>query len=417
MARFKPVAILMSCSALGVLACDPSAQVPLGQSPRTLSVGDVNGDGHADLVVTSLNEPPDSDPVGPSEPEQILVRLGAGDGTFGDVRRSAGPVSPQATFFADLNGDPYPDLVATRSFGGAESYTSDGDGTFTGSNATVPGDARSPGGAAGDFNGDGRTDLAVLVRDEGNTYMNVSFGNADGSMTFVRSYGLLPVRVVPSAVAAGDLNGDGKLDLVVTGSHAEQAGAIPHLNDGTGTFVPRPVVAASVAAVALADVDGDGKLDAVTGGASIELLRGTGDGGFAAAQTLFTPQGETITDLAVADVNGDNRGDIVATAASGLHVLTSSGSTYSHGLLATGANPKDVALVDVNGDGQKDAVNLNQTSPGSVTIHYNAALRAAGTPVDAKANGDVATARPMALGIDGRPRSAAIGELQPVGVH
>lgn len=415
MARFQPVALGMCCGLL-LGACEPSTEVPLGNSPRTLSVGDVNGDGHADLVVASLGEPPD--PAGPGEPEQILVRLGRGDGTFGDVQRSAGPVSPQEAFFADLNGDQHPDLVVTRSFGGAEGYTNNGDGTFMGGSATVPGDARSPGGAAGDFNGDGRTDLAILSRDEGITYMNVSFGNADGSMTFVKSYSLMPTSVVPSAVAAGDLNGDGKLDLVVTGSHGEQAGVIPHINDGTGTFLPRALVASPVAAIALVDVDGDNKLDAVTGGASVVLLRGTGDGGFAAGQTVFTPQGETITDLAVADVNGDNRLDIAATAASGLHVLTSSAGTYAHRLLATGPNPRDVALVDVNGDGEKDAVNLNASSPGSVTIHYNAALRDAGAPVDvnANANGDVPK-RPLTLGIDDRARRATIREVRPISLH
>lgn len=411
MSRFKPVAIGVCCGLLSG-ACESSTEVALGNSPRTLSVGDVNGDGHADLVVTSLGEPPD--PVAPIEPEQILVRLGRGDGTFGDVQRSAGPVSPQDTFFADLNGDQHPDLVATRSFGGADAYTSAGDGTFMGSTATVPGDARSPGGAAGDFNGDGRTDLAILVRDEGATYMNVSFGNADGSMTFVKSYGLMPTSVLPSAVAAGDLNGDGKLDLVITGSHGGQAGVIPHLNDGTGTFLPRPPVAAGVAAIALVDVDGDGKLDAFTGGESVVLLRGTGDGGFAAGQTVFTPQGETITDLAVADVNGDNRVDVVATAPSGLHVLTSNGSTYAHRLLATGANPKDVALVDVNGDGQKDAVNLNATSPGSVTIHYNSALRETGAAVDVRANPSQHILR---LGAEDRARHTRIGELRLLGAR
>ncbi len=411
MSRFKPVALGLSCGVLFLAACDSSTEVAIGNSPRTLSVGDVNGDGHADLVVASLGEP--ADPVAPIEPEQILVRLGRGDGTFGDVQRSAGPVSPYASFLAEVNGDPYPDLVATSSYGGAHVYTSTGDGKFLGSNAAVPGDATSPGGAAGDFNGDGRTDLAVLVRDEGATYMNVSFGNADGSMTFVKSYSLLPTRMVPSAVAAGDLNGDGKLDLAVTGSHGAQAGVIAHVNDGTGTFLPRATVTAAVAALALIDVDGDGDLDAVAGGASIDLLRGTGDGAFAAAQPLFTPAGETITDVAVADVNGDGQADVVATAASGLHVLTSTGATYAHRLLPTGANPTDVALVDVNGDGEKDAVNLNRTSPGSVTIHYNAALREAGAAVDVNANRSAP--RTLRLAAEDRVKSASFSELRPLG--
>lgn len=417
MSRFKVVAIGFSCGLL-FGACEPSTEVSLGQNPRTLSVGDINGDGHADLVVTSLSEPPD--PVAPIEPEQILVRLGRGDGSFGDVQRSAGPYLAEHTFFAKLNGDAHPDLVATRFYGGADAYTSNGDGTFM-TSTTAPGCERSPGGTAGDYNGDGRVDLVLLCRDEGFSYMNVSFGNADGTFTFVKSYSLMPVRLLPSAVETGDLNGDGELDLLITGTQDGQPSAIPHLNDGSGTFLPRPALAAGFAAVALIDADGDGKLDAFTGGASLVLLRGTGDGGFAAGQTLFTPPGETITDVAAADVNGDGRADVVATAPSGLHVLISSGAAYSHRLLATGANPKDVALVDVNGDGQKDSVNLNRTSPGSVTIHYNSTLRDPGAPVDApvdataNAKPDLTGTRRLTLG--DRARTAKIGELRPHRFH
>jgi hypothetical protein len=344
----------------------------MGEAPRALTVGDVNDDGHADLIVASLKEPSGS--TGALEPEQILVRLGKGDGTFGELVRSPGPYLPEHVLTADIDGDSKLDVVSTLFYGGAAAFLGDGEGAFN-VGPSASGCERSPGAAAGDFNADGLTDVALLCREEGTVYLKVLFGSASGQFEVGAPYNLMPEhRFNPRAVAAGDMNGDSMADLVIVGAHDGQPSAIVHLNDGAGQFEALEAVPAGDEAVELADVDGDGNLDAVTAGASLVLLSGNGDGTFAQPETVFAE--EALSDIAVSDLDGDGRIDFAATAASGLNLfLAGEDGQYARRTLPGGTNPSDVAIADFNGNGESDVVFLNQSSPGSITLYFDRSLR------------------------------------------
>ena len=134
--------------------------------------------------------------------------------------------------------------------------------------------------AIGDLNGDGKLDFAVANANIG--YMSVLFGNGNGTFQAAVNY---TTDGFPAGVAMGDLNGDGKLDIVAVGSSGT---ANVFINNGNGTFPAAVVYSAApnnstASAVALGDLNGDNKLDIVTsnqGGASASVLLGNGDGTF-----------------------------------------------------------------------------------------------------------------------------------------
>ena len=177
--------------------------------------------------------------------------------------------------------------------------------------------------AAGDFNGDGKPDLVVL--NGGSTTVGVLLGNGDGTFQAVVTYG--SGGVYPQSVAVADVNGDGKPDLVVAGgcgsSNCGNVGVL--LGNGDGTF--QAVVtyfsgALSAESVAIADVNRDGKPDLVVANyclnsnvcaeGAVGVLLGNGDGTFQAAVN-YDSGGSWATSVAVADVNGDGKPDVVVT--------------------------------------------------------------------------------------------------------
>src|SRR5438132_1390182 len=136
--------------------------------------------------------------------------------------------------------------------------------------------------AAGDFNGDGKLDLALGIQEDGNPgYVSVLLGNGDGTFTPVSSSPA--TGHCPCSMAIGDRNGDGKLDLAVANFDVNTVTIL--LGSGDGTFAPASSPPATAGpALVVGDFNGDGKLDlAVTnrGNGTLTILLGNGDGTFA----------------------------------------------------------------------------------------------------------------------------------------
>jgi hypothetical protein len=297
-----------------------------------LAVEDVNGDGKPDIVAAYQGG--------------IAVSLGNGDGTF-QAPKTYPTIDNygSALVIRDVNGDGKADLViadaCSSSVGCIDARVNvllgNGDGSFQAAKSyDAGGGSGGPYGAQGislavaDVNGDGKLD--VLTGISGYTgqgfpgSVGVLLGNGDGSFQAPYSYSSGGLSVASIAIA--DLNGDGKADVVVSNwctTSACNTGSIAVLaGNGEGTFQPATVTEFSgfdVCCVALGDVTRDGKIDIAFGihqkvgltGAAVVLV-GNGNGTFQPAQTFYS-DGDLATSLALADVNGDGKLDLLVTNA------------------------------------------------------------------------------------------------------
>ena len=227
--------------------------------------------------------------------------------------------------------------------------------------------------ALGDLNADGLLDMVTTnygpIGSASGTSVWVLLGTGAGSFGAATAY---PCGTGPDAVAIGDVNNDGKLD-VVTGNYTTSNASVL-LGTGTGTLgAATGFTTGSLAYnVALGDVNGDANLDLVVanGGAStVSVLLGNGAGSFGAKTDFAT--GAFPIGLALGDVNGDGRLDIATANNSGgnASVLlgTGAGGFGAKTDYATGAGANCVALGDLNADGKLDMVVGNST-PNTASV-------------------------------------------------
>ena len=216
----------------------------------------------------------------------------------------------------------------------------------------------------GDFNGDGKPDIAVANSVDGS--VSILLGNGDGTF---KAATVFTAGIGPGSIAIGDFNNDGKLDLAVfkQGDGASVAGAVSILlGKGDGTFqAPQTVTLALTAtAMAVADFNLDKKSDLAvsnhdsnTGNVTVDILLGNGDGTFQAAKT--SPVVPTGTGLfAVADFDNDTKPDLAVLGSGGLAILRGQGDgTFLQGTaLPVAFVPNVVFTADFNGDGKVDLV-------------------------------------------------------------
>jgi sugar lactone lactonase YvrE len=274
-----------------------------GTDPTWIATGDFNSDGNADLAVVDY------------QGNAVIILLGNGDGTF--TAAAASPVSvgsePYAVVIGDFNGDGKPDMAVTLDSPGLVAVLlGNGDGSFTaasGSPWTVGQDPYQI--VTGDFNGDGRLDLATA--DFGENTVMLLLGNGDG--TFVPAANSpFTVGNNPSSLVAADLNNDGHLDLAVANLNDNTVSIL--LGDGIGDLTPasRPTltVGAHPAAIVAVDFDGSGNLGLITANfqsTSYSALYNTGGANFQTATNVPTGSGPTA--LGVADLNHDGRPDLL----------------------------------------------------------------------------------------------------------
>lgn len=291
-------------------------------------------------------------------------------------------IAPTNFIVVDVNGDGLPDLLYA---GGihplgfynpyvVQSLLADGKGDYQpGPSTTLP-DGIDPACHSGDVNGDGKTDL-VCSGDELHAEIGVLLGNGDGTFapTIVLPVPPLSRRVclAYSVSAIGDLNHDGHLDVVVT---CELGGVVvPMLGDGTGHFSAGATVSASGTHVELLDLNGDGKLDMVVQGIYTSkvayVFLGNGDGSFSDNISNLAANDDSV----LGDVDGDGHPDLIGGGFGVIRIFKghSDGSFdvkptqvidfregYSPEGLGWGVYLLPLACVDLDGDGHPDLVAL-----------------------------------------------------------
>ena len=294
-----------------------------GLLASSLAVADVNGDGKLDVAVIGLC----ATICGPDGLVDIL--LGNGNGTFQTARTITvvGYRGLQSVALADVNGDGKPDLLVIGQVNNAFYVVGvlfgNGDGTFQ----TVETISQLFGPlAVADVNGDGRPDILGVVGDlKCRCQIGVLLGNGDGTFQGVQAYD--PGGAGVNWIAVADVNADGKLDLVVanycSSINSCASGSVGLLlGNGDGTFgSTQPLsVGFHLRSIAVADVNGDRKLDLLLAAeftrngnfpaSSAAVLLGNGDGTFQAPKT-YDAGGVFANGIAVADVNGDGKPDLL----------------------------------------------------------------------------------------------------------
>ncbi len=280
--------------------------------------------------------------------------------------------SPQAVVSGDFNGDGKPDLaVANYADNTVEVFLSNGDGTF--GNGLLASTGTGPTAlAVGDYNGDGKLDLAVANQTD--STVSIFTGNGDGTLTLQSTLSM--ETIAPVWLAAADFIGNGKLDLALV-SLAD--GALEFfLGNGDGTFQETSVLpnaGTGPVTLAIGDFNGDGELDLAEAnktGNTVGILIGNGTGTFTALSTEPAtgngPQG-----ILSSDFNGDGKLDLaVANETDGtVSILLGNGdgTFQNQSTFATAAGPMALAAGDFNGDGKLDLVVADQ-SANSISVLF-----------------------------------------------
>jgi hypothetical protein len=342
-----------------------------------LATGDFNGDGFPDVVVGNCCDAT----VG------ITVFLSNSDGTLQPgVNYGTGGNWNYVTV-ADFNKDGKLDIAALDiATGQIQIYTGDGTGAFTAGPTALTGDTSSLTLTSGDFNGDGYADIAVA--NNASHTVGVFLNDKHGSLLAPANQALTGA---PAEVLTADVNGDGKLDLLALQAACGCVAVM--LGNGDGTFTPDTVasdacIASFASHVAVGDLNNDGKPDLVitiddfTNGHGIQVALGNGDGTFAAASAVFptTLQSNFFfapspTYVKLADLDGDGNLDAVYSNSNystvGVMYGNGTGTFFDPVEYPTADGSRGLALADVNSDGAVDVVTANYYTAGAAVLLNN----------------------------------------------
>ncbi len=366
----------------------PNVDFANGGGPFSVAIGDLDGDGKPDLAVANFN----SDNVSVYRNTSASGSIAAG--SFAPKVDFATEVQPRSVAIGDLDGDGKPDLVVANASSDNISVlrnTSASGSITAGSFAPKVNFAnglRPTSVAIGDLDGDGKPDL-VVVNESSNTVSVLRNTSSSGSITA----GSFAPQVdfatgnTPRSVAIGDLDGDGKPDLAVANLFSSNVSVYRNTSSSgsitAGSFAPAVDFATSVGPVSLAigDLDGDGKPDlavANSSSISVSVLRNTSSSGSITAGS-FAPIVNFATgfgprSLAIGDLDGDGKPDLAVTneysnTVSVLRNTSASGNITAGSFapkvdFATGVEPYSVAIGDLDGDGKPDLAvgNLNSSN-------------------------------------------------------
>lgn len=266
--------------------------------------------------------------------------------------------------------------------------------------------------AVADLNGDGALDLAVAAGNGYGNTVSVLLNAGDGTFAAAVDYPAGPVDTL--YMAAGDLTGDGRPDLVVVSLSAMQLNVL--VNAGNGTFgapIAYPVDPAT-RSLTVADLNGDGALDVILGGdLGLQVLFNTGNGALGAK--VAYPMPYQVGCPAVADVNGDGVPDVIVPDPFHVQVMLNAGAGVLSApvAFAAGPSPDAMAVADLNGDGRPDLV-VGEMGPSPLSVLLNAGSGTFSAPMSLP---DQILATSVAIGDvdgDGKPDLVVAAGIAPM---
>ena len=411
------LSVLLNTTSNGATTASFTAQqvFATGTYPTWVSAIDFNGDGKPDLAVANYN----------SANLSILLNTtttGAATPSFATQQIFPTGSHPSSIVSADANGDGKADLLVTNSFDNTVSvfsnYTATSSSTAGFATHTFATGFEPQSAVAIDLNADGRLDVLSVNASGGDVsvLMNTTVAPALG---FVAKQNL-GTGSYSNGVTSADINGDGKLDLIEV-DRADNTVSVFINNTPTGaattSYAPRRTFATGGFpwAVAVADLNSDGKPEIIVAnffGSSVSVLTnqtatGATMASFSAQATFGT--GSSPMSIAIADINGDGKLDILTAdaGASDVAVLrnttTTGAATPSFAgylSLSAGGAPSSVASADLNGDGKPDIVVSNKND-GTVSVFQNTTTVATAPTF----------AAPQILSVGSQPYGVAIADF------
>jgi len=362
-AVFALAALFISLTYFGFPGASVSAQaylynylyVDAGNSPLGAVLADFNRDGRNDLAAVNYEN-------------TVSVMLGAPNAAFASPVTYASGTSPFALIAADLRGNRQIDLVTVNMPNGIDQpgtvsvLLGNGDGTFQAHADYSVGDF-PVGIVAGDFNDDGKTDLAIANKFD-NT-ISVLYGNGDGTF---QTQALVDIGTEPTSIGTGDFNQDRKIDLiascvgsgVVTVLLNAGGGSFTRVDSSTGLFGPDKSL------IVTGNFTSPGTVDAVISSqiqSQIYLLKGLGNGSLGPPTAVQKSSAGEVYSLAAADINRDGKPDLAygSVASTQFSVLLGDGSgKFSAPIASPIFATESILLADINGDGFLDLAAPNE---------------------------------------------------------
>jgi YD repeat-containing protein len=343
----------------------------VGASPLSVAIGDVNGDGKADTITTNYSS------------NNISILPGNGDGTFGVKTDVAVNFYPGSVALGDLDSDGDLDIVTgngsrNHNFFDNPSLSilaNNGDGSFTRNDITLPYYIGAQALELRDLNADGDLDIVISGSGYGNSgQMSVLLGSNGSSFGTRTDYN---TGHEPHSIAVGRLNQDLSFDVVTANYFSNNVSVFP--GNGNGSFGRRRdfPVGSRPESVAVGDLNGDGNSDIITANSSsrnVSVLFGDSNGNFG-IPTNYSVGNFNPLSVALGDVDSHSGLDVVVSVTGSTNQVSvllnnGTGSLMLKENVAVSSQPIAAALRDLDLDGDLDLVTVNNVS-NNVSIRLN----------------------------------------------